>query len=79
MQPAYYLDGLGISGLTFKPFARIRIASSFVFLFVDLGDTLKGVSKSKRRKAIRYGKALPVNIQNEIHQLCRLAVRHYRH
>ena len=78
-QPQYYLDGLGISGLNFKPFAKIRIASSIVYLFVDLGDTLKGVSKSKRRKAIRYGKALPNYIQSQIHQLCSLAVRHYLH
>ena len=76
-QPLFYLLGLGISGLTFKPFARIRLPSSYVHLFVDLGDTLKGVSKAKRRKAIRYGKALPVEKQMEIAQVCRLAVMHY--
>ncbi len=76
-QPEYYLLGLSISGLTFKPFVKIRLASSFVNLYVDLGDTLKGVSKSKRRKAIRYGKTLPVKEQQEIGELCRLAVTHY--
>ncbi len=76
-QPLYYLLGLGVSGLTFKPFARVRLASSFVHLFVDLGDTLKGVSKAKRRKAIRYGKSLPVELQGEIAQVCKLAVTHY--
>ena len=76
-QPLFYLLGMGISGLTFKPFARIRLASSYVHLFVDLGDTLKGVSKSKRRKAIRYGKPLTVELQGEIEQVCRLAVTHY--
>ena len=76
-QPLFYLLGLGISGLTFKPFARIRLASSYVHLFVDLGDMLRGVSKSKRRKAIRYGKPLPVEKQQEIEQVCRLAVTHY--
>lgn len=76
-QPQYYTLGLGISGLTFKPFALIRLASSFVCLFVDIGDSLKELSKNKRRKAIRYGKPLPLEYQNEINSLCRLAVRHY--
>ena len=76
-QPSFYLLGLGVSGLTFKPFARVRLASSFVNLYVDLGDMLKGVSKAKRRKAIRYGKPLSLEIQGEIAQVCRLAVTHY--
>jgi len=76
-QPLFYLLGLGVSGLTFKPFARVRLASSYVNLYVDLGDMLKGVSKSKRRKAIRYGKSLPVELQGEIAQVCKLAVTHY--
>lgn len=76
-QSQYYLLGLGISGLTYKPFAKVRLSSSFVQLLIDLGDTLKGVSKSKRRKALRYGKALPNEIQREIDKICSLAVRHY--
>ncbi len=76
-QPLFYLLGLGVSGLTFTPFAKVRVASSFVNLYVDLGDRLKGVSKNKRRKAIRYGKALPLELQREVEQVCRLAVRHY--
>jgi len=76
-QPQFYFVGLSISGLTFKPFAKIRLASSFVSLHIDLGNTLKSVSKSKRRKAIRYGKALPVEAQSQIDRICSLAVRHY--
>jgi hypothetical protein len=76
-QPSHYLEGLGISGLTFQPFAKVRVSSSYIRLYVDLGDTLKGLSKTKRRKAIRYGKALPVSIQRQIDLLCSLAVRHY--
>ena len=78
-QPQYYLEGLGINGLTFKPFAKVRVASSFIHLYieVDLSNILKGVSKAKRRKAIRYGKALPEETQKQINQLCNLAVRHY--
>jgi hypothetical protein len=78
-QPLYYLLGLGISGLTFTPFAKVRISSTFINLFVDLGDSLKGVSKNKRRKAIRYGKALPLDTQREVERACRLAVKDYLH
>ncbi len=76
-QPLYYLAGLGISGLIFKPFAKVRLSSSFVALYINLGDTLKGLSKSQRRKAIRYGKPLPYQIEQEVAKICRLAVRHY--
>lgn len=76
-QPQYYLEGLSISGLTFMPFAKLRLASSFVHLHVDLGDTLRGLSKAKRRKAIRYGKALPEEVQRKVDHLCTRAVRHY--
>jgi len=76
-QPSYYILGLGISGLTFRPFANIRVASSSVHLHVDLGDALKGVSKAKRRKALRYGKALPEHAQERVEDACYRAVRHY--
>jgi hypothetical protein len=76
-QPVFYLDGLGVSGITFSPFAKVRVSSSYTNLFVDLGDTLKGVSKNRRRKAIRYGKPLPSPIQKTIWQVCSEAVRHY--
>jgi len=78
VQPTFYLDGLGISGLTFKPFAKVRVSSSFVNLHVDLGHTLRRLSKNGRRKAIRYGKALPQELQAEVDELCRQAVRHYQ-
>jgi len=76
-QPLFYVLGMGVSGLTYKPFAKVRLSSSYVYLYVDLAHALKGVSKAKRRKAIRYGKALPIEKQREVEQLCRLAVRHY--
>jgi hypothetical protein len=76
-QPLFYVLGMGVSGLTYKPFAKVRLSSSYVYLYVDLTNTLKGVGKAKRRKAIRYGKALPIEKQREVEQLCRLAVKHY--
>ena len=77
-QPLYYLDGYGISGLLLKPFAKVRIAGGYVTLFINLGDTLKaGVSKSQRRKAIRYGKPLPLPVQEQVRQKVVKAVLDY--
>ena len=76
-QPQNYLVGLGINGVTFRPFAKVRLASRFVYLYVNLGNTLRKLSKSRRRKAIRYGKALPIEIQKEVDRLISLAVRDY--
>jgi hypothetical protein len=55
-QPLFYLEGIGISGLTFKPFAKVRLASSIVNLHIDISDSLKGMSKNAKRKALRHGK-----------------------
>jgi hypothetical protein len=76
-QPQYYLESLGVSGLTFKPFAKIRIASSFARLHVDIAEPLKAVSKNKRRKAIRYGQTLPVEIQKQVEAICNRAIAHF--
>lgn len=76
-QPLYYIEGLGISGLTLHPFVRVRLSSSFMRLYVNLGDMLRGISKSKRRKAIRYGKPLPKTIQQAINELVRASVSDY--
>jgi hypothetical protein len=77
-QPLFYLLGLGMSGLTFKPFAKVRLSSSFMVLYIDLGDTLKDISKTRRRKAIRYGKGLPIESKTRIDKLISLAVKHYQ-
>ena len=76
-QPLFYLVGFGVSALTLSPFAKVTVSSSYVNLFVDLGNSLKGVSKNKRRKAMRYGKPLPPEYRRRVEQVCREAVRHY--
>lgn len=76
-QPTYYLDGLGISGLTFTPFAKIRIANTYLYIYVDLGNSLKAVSKNRRRKAIRHGKPLPQSATDTVAGKCSIAARHY--
>ena len=71
-QPQSYLDGIGISGLTFRPFAKVRLASSYMRLYIDLADSLRGVGKNARRTALRHGR-LTVTAQKRIRQ----AVKHY--
>jgi hypothetical protein len=75
-QPEFYIEGLGVSGLTFKAFAKVRLSSNFMRLHVYLGDTFKGLSKSKKRKAVRYGK-IPATVQDDINQACWSAVKQY--
>ena len=43
-QPLYYLEALGISGLKLQPFAKVKIASSYMRLYIDLGNSLRGNS-----------------------------------
>jgi len=76
-QPLFYIQNLGMSGVTLTPFAKVRISSTYVRLYVDLADTLRSVSKSKRRKAIRYGKPLPKEVEARVTLEVRKAVEHY--
>ena len=76
-QPLYYLEGQAVSGLTLKPFVKVRMSSSYMRLFVDLGNELRQVSKSRRRKAIRYGKPLPQGTEAIIRRKVLEAVRDY--
>ena len=76
-QPLFYFEGQSVSGITLTPFVRVRIASTYVRLYVDLGEALRQVSKSKRRKAIRYGKLLPQAVEVQIRRKVLEAVRDY--
>jgi len=76
-QPAYFIECLGISGLTFKPFAKVRIASSYTRLLVDLQAPLTSVSKNRKRKYIRYGKGLPMGVEKQVELSVNQAIAHY--
>ena len=76
-QPLFYFEALGMDGLKLQPFAKIKLASSYFHLYIDLGDSLKGTSKNRRRKAIRYGKALPLEVEARVKELVTLAVKDY--
>jgi len=76
-QAMYELQGLGVSGLTFRPFAKVRIASSLVALHVDITEALRPLSKCKKRKVIRHGEPLPSEILANVSEACSLAVSRY--
>jgi hypothetical protein len=75
-QPIYELEQMGISGITFKPYAELRLNSSNIRLQVDLGEILRPLSKNKKRKAIRY-KKISESVLNTIEVRCYQAVKHY--
>ncbi len=76
-QPLFYLEGLGVDGLRLQPFAKVKLGSSYMRLYVELGSSLRGISKNKRRKAIRYRKPLPQEVEARVLKLVGLAVRDY--
>ncbi len=71
-QPQYYIEGIGVSGLTLKPFAKVRLASSYMRLHIDLADSLKDTSKNARRKALRYHR-----LTDTANKRIKQAVNHY--
>lgn len=76
-QPIYYLEHIGMNGLTLKPFALVKLASSNQQLYIDLGTSLRGVSKNRKRKAIRYHKPLPSQANEMVTRLVGEAVKDY--
>ena len=76
-QPLFYLEALGIDGLKLQPFARVKIGSSYMRLYIDLGDSLRGISKNRKRKAMRYAKPLPKAVEARVTELVKAAVRDY--
>jgi len=76
-QPMFEILGLGVSGLTFKPYAKVRLASSIVALQVDVSEALAPLSKNRRRKSIRYNRPLPATIEAVVSETCSRAIAHY--
>jgi hypothetical protein len=66
-----------MNGLTLKPFALVKLASSNQQLYIDLGTSLRGVSKNRKRKAIRYHKPLPSQVNEMVTKLVGEAVKDY--
>jgi hypothetical protein len=73
-RPEYYLVALGVSPFTYKRVALVRIPSTFMHLFVDVGDAVQEVSKNARRKALRHGKIRSGALMAKIDESCKAAV-----
>jgi len=74
-QPPYTIVALTVDSLTFRPVALVRVSSTIVSLFVNLEEPMGALSKSARRKARRYGKALPEEAAQKAEQLVAAAVQ----
>jgi len=72
-QPPFYLEAFTVSGLTFKRGAKVRVPSTYVHLFVDVGDAPAKRGRNARRKLARYGKPPRVTVA----ELCEEAVKDY--
>ena len=66
-----------MNGLTLKPFAKVKLSSTYQYLYIDLGENLRGISKNRKRKAIRYNKPLPQQTNDIVSKLIWESVRHY--
>jgi hypothetical protein len=77
-QPTYVFKGLGVSAVSFKPIAKVRISSTYWYLYVDIPveKAFKTVSKNAKRKAIRYNVISP-NVSEAIDNLLNKTVSHY--
>jgi len=75
--PLYHIEGICFDVLRLQSFAKVKLAGSFVHLFVYLGNSLSSLSKNQKRKAIRYNKLFPREIANKVDNIVSLAVRDY--
>ena len=74
-QPLFYIENIGINGVTFKPFIKIRICSSNTHIYVDISNTLKSMSKNARRRLIRH--ACKDKYSEILNPVCINAVKDY--
>ena len=73
-RPAYFLVGMGVSPINAKRVVLIRIASTGIHLFVDVGPAVQEIGKNARRKAMRYGKFRNGQLMEKINEMCVAAV-----
>ena len=76
-RPEYYLVGLGVNPFTYKRVALVRIPSTSIHLFVDVGEAIQGVSKNARRKAMRHGRLRNGVLMEKIDESWKLAVAYW--
>ena len=74
-QPPYTIVALTVDSLTFRPVALVKVSSTIIHLFVNLEEPMGALSKSARRKARRYGKALPKEAAQKAEKAIEAAVQ----
>jgi len=78
-RPGYYFLAFGVAADSKKRIAVIRVPSTYMRLYVEVSDCFQGasnLSKNKRRKLARYGKA-PSEVWERVDKTCAQAVRDY--
>ena len=77
-QLAYKVLGIGVNPINYQPFVKIRLSSSYEYLYIDIPiqKIFKTVSKSAKRKAIRYNK-MKSGISEQIDKLINDTVVQY--
>ena len=73
-QPRCYIVGLTPDLVTMRPTVLVRIASTDIYLFVDVGDVIQRGYRKPRRKAIRHGHILPRGTEEAVAALVQGAV-----
>ena len=77
-QPSYYIEAITLDALTLKPVAEIKLANSWLHLFIPLGDSLLPLTRNARKKVTKYGKPLPQSVHNRIIDIINEAVTEYK-
>lgn len=76
-QPLFYIEKLGMDAVRLQPFAKVKLSSSYVRLYVGLGGALRTTSKNRKRKIVRYGKPLSKQAEAKVFELVKQAVSDY--
>ncbi|MBI2858069.1 MAG: hypothetical protein HYX90_03225 [Chloroflexi bacterium] len=77
-QPLYYIEAIGLSAVTLRPFAKVRIPSSYTYVYVDIGACFRPLSRNKRKKLVKYARGIPVDVEHAISATVLMAIRRIR-
>lgn len=76
-QPLYYFLGFSVDPLSHHRVAAIRIASTFIHLYINVEGPFQRVSINKRKKLL-YGGAVPEWFMQQVRAQCATAVHAWR-
>ena len=70
-RPSYYLEGIGVSSVTMRQTAKIRVPSTNIYLFVDVSAATNKLGKNARKRLKRQGREIPA----DVHEICQRAIK----